>query len=60
MLAFATRLGERTHTVVGGIFLSSDHLFGVEKTPVGTRPYFINDIGLEIYIDCTRDIFSLA
>lgn len=32
----------------------------MEQVPVGTRSYFINDIGFEIYIDGTGDVFSLT
>jgi hypothetical protein len=32
----------------------------VEKTSIGTRPYFINDIRLQINVDCAWNIFSLA
>ena len=37
-------------TVAGRVLLASNESLGVEKTPVGTRPYFIDDIGLEINV----------
>ena len=46
--------------VVRGILLSCDHLFRVEQAAVGTGTNFINDIGLEIAVDCSWDIFALA
>jgi hypothetical protein len=46
--------------VVRGILFSSDHLFRVEQAAVGTGADFIDDIGLEIAVDCSRDIFALA
>jgi hypothetical protein len=47
-----------TGVVVGGIFLTSDQLFGVEKLTVGTSTDFIDDSGLEVEEDGTRDVFA--
>jgi hypothetical protein len=49
-----------TSVVVGSIFLASDHVLGVEETSVGAGADFIDDIGLEIAVDGSRDIFALA
>ncbi len=46
--------------VVGGIFLAGDHMFRVEKVSIGTRAHLVNDIGLEIAVNCSGDIFSVA
>jgi hypothetical protein len=49
-----------TGIVVGRIFLSGDHHFWVEKTAVGAGADFIDDIGLEIAVDGSRDVFAIA
>lgn len=49
-----------TSVVVGGILLARDHVLGVEQTPVGTGSNLIDNIGLKIAVDGSRDVFSLA
>jgi len=49
-----------TSVVVGGVLLSSDHLFRVEKAAIGTSSDLIDNIGFEIAVDGARDIFSLT
>ena len=49
-----------TSVVVGRIFLASDHLLGVEEGAVGASADLIDDIGLEIAVDSSRNIFALA
>ena len=46
--------------VVGRILLASDHLLGVEEGAIGTGADLIHNIGLEIAVDGTRDIFAIA
>lgn len=49
-----------TGVVVGRILLASDHLFGVKERAIGAGADFIDDIGLEIAVDGTRDVFAIA
>lgn len=49
-----------TSIVVGSILLASDHHFGVEQVAVGTGADLIDDIGLEIAVDGTGNVFALA
>lgn len=49
-----------TGVVVGSILLASDHLFGVEKAAVGTGADFVDHIGLQVTVDGTGNVFSLA
>jgi len=49
-----------TSVVVGGIFLASDHLLGVEERAVGTSADLINDVRLEIAVDGTGNVAALA
>ena len=44
--------------VVGGIFLSRDELFWMEKLSVGSSSNFINDSGFEIEEDSSWDVLS--
>lgn len=46
--------------VVRRVLLAGDHLFGVEKVSVGTSTNFVDDIGLQVAVDGTRNIFALA
>jgi hypothetical protein len=46
--------------VIGCIFLASYQMLGVEETTVGASADFIDDIGLEIAIDSSWDIFALT
>lgn len=46
--------------VVGCILLSSDHLLRVEETAVSTGADFIDNIRLEITVDCARNIFAVS
>jgi hypothetical protein len=49
-----------TSVVVGRVFLACNHLFGVEKAAVGTGADLVDNIGLEIGVDCARNVFALA
>ena len=49
-----------TGVVVGSILLASDHVLGVEELSVGASADFIDDVGLEITVDGSRNIFALA
>jgi hypothetical protein len=49
-----------TGVVVGSILLSSNHLFRMEQAAVGTSSDLIDNVGLEIAVNGTWDIFSLA
>lgn len=49
-----------TGVVVGSILLASHHLFGVEKAAVGTGADFVDHIGLQVTVDGTGNVFSLA
>ena len=49
-----------TRIVVGCIFLSGDHVLGMEKTAVGSSADLVNNIRLKVAIDRSRDIFSVA
>jgi hypothetical protein len=49
-----------TSVVVGCVLLSSNHLFGVEKSTVGSSADFVDNVGLEITVDGTGNIFSLS
>lgn len=49
-----------TSVVVGGILLAGDHLLGVEERAVRTGADLVDDIGLEIAVDGTRDVLALA
>lgn len=46
--------------VVGRILLASDHLLGVEKGAIGAGADLIHNVGLEIAVDSTRNIFAIA
>lgn len=49
-----------SHTVVASVLLSSNHLFRVEQTSVCTSSNLVDDIWLEINVDGSWNIFSLA
>ena len=49
-----------TGVVVRGILLASDHLLRVEEGAVGAGADLVDDVGLEIAVDGTGDIFALA
>ena len=49
-----------TSVVVGGIFLSCDQHLRVEEGAISARADLVNDIGLEIAVDCSWNIFALA
>lgn len=38
-------------TIAGSILFAGDEGLGVEETPVGTRPYLINDVGLKVDVE---------
>ena len=46
--------------VVGSILLAGDHVLGVEQAAVGAGADLVDDIGLKIGVDGTRDIFAIA
>ena len=41
----------KRHTVASGILLASHESLGMEKTPVSSRPHFINNIWLQVNIE---------
>lgn len=45
-------------TVARGVLLAGDEGLGVEETPVGARPYFVDDIGLEIDVERTGHVLA--
>jgi hypothetical protein len=47
-----------TGVVVGGVFLTSDQLFGVEQLTVGTGTDFVNDGRLQVKEHSARDVFA--
>lgn len=49
-----------TGVVVRSILLASDHHLRVEKVAVSTGADLIDDIGLEIAVDGTRNVLALA
>lgn len=49
-----------TGIVIRGILLSSDHLLGVEQAAVCTGSDLVDDIGLEIAVDGSWDVFALT
>lgn len=49
-----------TGVVVGSILFASNHLLGVEETSVGTGADLIDNIGLEITVNGTRDVLALT
>lgn len=49
-----------TSIVVGGILLASDHVLRVEQASVRAGPDLVDDVGLKIAVDGSRDILSLA
>jgi hypothetical protein len=49
-----------TSVVVGGIFLASDQLFGVEQLAVGTSADFIDDSWFQVNVDGTGDVLASA
>jgi hypothetical protein len=49
-----------TGIVVGGILLSTDDLLRVVQLAVGSRPHFVTNSGLKIYVHCTWDVLSRA
>lgn len=49
-----------SHTVVRRILLSGDHLLGMEQVPVDTGPDLIDHIGLQVDVDCSRNVLSLT
>lgn len=49
-----------TGVVVGCVLLAGDHLLRVEKAAVRAGADLVDDIGLEIGVNCAGDIFALA
>jgi hypothetical protein len=49
-----------TGVVVRGILLASDHMFWVEQAAVGAGTDFIDDVGLEIAVNGTGNIFAIT
>lgn len=46
--------------VVGGILFPSDHLFRMEQAAVCPSADLVDDVGFEIAVDCSRNIFAVA
>jgi len=49
-----------TRIVVGGVLFAGNHLLGVEEVLVCASADFVDDIGLEIAVDGTWDVFAVA
>ena len=49
-----------TSIVVRSILLASNHVLGVEEAAVGTSADFIDNVGLEIAVDGSGNIFALT
>jgi hypothetical protein len=49
-----------TSIVVGSIFLAGDHVLWVEKAAVSTSANLVDNVGLEIAVDSTWNVFSLT
>jgi hypothetical protein len=49
-----------TRIVVGSVFFASDHVLGVEKSTVGSSADLVNNIRLQVAIDRSRNVFSVA
>jgi hypothetical protein len=49
-----------TSVVVGGIFLASDQLLGVEELAVGASADFIDDSWFQVNVDGTGDVLASA
>lgn len=49
-----------TGIVVGGILLAGNHLLGMEEAAVGTSADFVDNIGLQVTVDGTGNVFALA
>jgi hypothetical protein len=49
-----------TGVVVRGILLSGDHVLGVEEGSVRTSADLVDNVGLQIGVDGTRDVLALA
>jgi hypothetical protein len=49
-----------TSVVVGSVLLAGNHLLRVEKAAVGAGADLVDDVGLEISVDCAGNIFALA
>lgn len=49
-----------TSVVVGGILLASDHVLRVEQASVGASPDLVDNVGLEIAVDGSWNVFTLA
>ena len=49
-----------TSVIVRCIFLAGYHVLRVEETAIGTGADFVDNIGLEIAVDGSWDIFALA
>ena len=47
-----------TGEVVGGVLLTRDELLGVEELAVGASADLIDDRGLEVNEDSSRDVFA--
>lgn len=49
-----------TCVVVRGILFASDHVLGMEKLTVGTSADLVDDIGFQVAVDGSRNIFALT
>ena len=47
-------------TIIGGVFLASDHGLGMEERPVRADLHVVDNARLKIRIDGTRDVFSAS
>ena len=45
-------------TVAGSLFLARHKSLGVEETPVGTATNLVDDVGLEINVERSRDVLA--
>ena len=49
-----------TRVVVGGIFFASDHLVWMEEVAVLSSSHFVDNVGLEVTVDGSGDVFALT
>ena len=49
-----------TGVVVGRILLAGDHVLGVEERTIGTGADLVDDVRLEVAVDCARHVLAIA
>ena len=49
---------QSSRTVAGSVLFASNESLRVEQTPVGARPYLVDDIGLEIDVERTGHVLA--